>query len=65
MCHACSPAEIPSSGGKTVANNLLHTQITIALQMVRQARFDGDLDIIDAAEAHLDLLDRLLEAVPA
>lgn len=48
-----------------MANNLLHTQITIALQMVRQARFDGDLDIIDTAEARLDaLLDRLCEVVP-
>lgn len=40
--------------------------VVTALQMVRQARFDGDLDIIDTAEARLDaLLDRLCEVVPA
>lgn len=50
-----------------MANNLLHAQITTALACVRTARFDGDPDIIEAAERHLDrLLDQLLlEAVPA
>jgi len=46
------------------ANNLLHTQITIALRLVRQARFDGDLPLIESAEHHLDrLLDQLPEVV--
>ena len=40
--------------------NLLHQQITAAWRYLRQARFDGDFDTIDAAEERLNrLLDRL------
>ena len=47
------------------ADRLLETQITIALKLLRKARFAGNHKEIDAAEQHLDrLLDRL-EAVPA
>lgn len=48
------------------SNDVLHTQITVALRCVRQARFDGTPEAIEVAEAHLDrLLDRLPEVVPA
>lgn len=48
-----------------MANNLLETQIVVALRCLRVARFDGDPDAIDVAEDHLNrLLDRL-EKVPA
>lgn len=47
------------------SNDLLHTQIVVALQCLRQARFDGNLEAIEVAEAHLDrLLDRLPKVVP-
>lgn len=46
-------------------NSVLHAQITVALQNLRRARFEGDLMVIDVAEHHLNrLLDRL-ELVPA
>lgn len=50
-----------------MANNVLHAQIICALQCVRTARFDGDLELIDAAEQHLDSLIERLEPkkVPA
>jgi len=47
-------------------NNLLETQIVVALRCLRVARFDGNPEAIQVAEAHLDrLLDRLCEAVSA
>lgn len=48
------------------SNRLIEAQIVAALACVRAARFDGDIDIIEGAERHLDhLLDQLCEAVPA
>lgn len=55
----------PVQGDKPMANSLLHTQITIALQMVRQARFDGSYEAIEVAERHLNRLIEKLEKVPA
>jgi len=41
-------------------NNLLETQIIVALRCLRVARFDGNLEAIEVAEAHLNrLIDRL------
>ena len=47
-------------------NILLEQQILAAYAVLKTARFDGDLELIDGCQRHLDaLLDKLLEAVPA
>ena len=47
------------------SNTLIEAQITAAYASLKTARFDGDLEIIDAAERYLNrLLDRLERMVP-
>lgn len=47
------------------SNEVLHTQITVALHCLRQARFDGSYEAIEVAERHLNRLIEKLEKVPA
>lgn len=51
-------------------NNLLETQIIVALRCLRVARFDGNPEAIHVAQHHFDrlldrLCDQLAEAVSA
>lgn len=47
-------------------NRTLHKQIAVALFCLRSARFDGDVERMEVAEAHMNrLLEKLLVSVEA
>lgn len=63
---AVRPKTPVHKGTTPMANTLLHSQIAAALACLRTARFDGNPELIDGCEHHLNaLLDRLHETVPA